>query len=181
MMMCLTKWLSAPLVIALLASTAAAADTTAGGKIKSINAEKKTFVVTNDDKDNTFKFDDNLVVNRDGKESKSDLKAGDAIYVCYDKGLLNWTAHYILVQEGQFKNSELIQGNVKGYEADKKELNFTNLSKQTTAYSVGQAPVRLNMEESKIEDVKIGDNVLIIVDTVDGKSTLRSVMVKRAK
>ena len=179
--MCLTKWLSATLAIALLASTAAAADTTVGGKIKSINAEKKTFVVTTDDKDNTFKFDDDLVVNRDGKESKSDLKAGDAIFVCYDKGPLTWTAHYILVQEGNFKNCELIQGTVKGYDADKKELNFTNLSKQTTAYSLGKAPVRLNMEDSKIEDVKIGDSVLIIVETVDGKSTLRSVMVKRAK
>jgi multidrug resistance efflux pump len=68
-----------------------------------------------------------------------------------------------------------------GYDEDKKELNITNLSKQTTAYSLGKAPVRLNMKESKIEDVKIGDDVLIIVDTVEGKKVLRSVMVKRAK
>ena len=180
--MCLSKWIGATLAIALLAGSVVAADTTAGGKIKSINAEQKTFVLTDSaNKDNTFKFDDDLVVNRDGKESKSDLKVGDAIYVCYDKGRVTWTAHYILVQEGKFKNCELIQGNVKGYDADKKELNFTNLSNQTTAYSLGKAPVRLNMADSKIEDVKIGDNVLIIVDTVDGKSTLRSVMVKRAK
>ena len=145
------------------------------------DAAKKTFVLTSDGKDNTFKFDDDLVINRDGKESKSDLKAGDAVYVCYDKGMLTWTAHYVLVQEGKFKNCELIQGNVKGYDADKKELNFTNLSKQTTAYSLGKAPVRLNMEDSKIEDVKIGDAVLIIVETVEGKQILRSVMVNRAK
>lgn len=180
-MMCLSKWIGATLAVALLAAPVVAADTTTGGKIKSINAEKKTFVVTMDDKDNTLTFDDNLVVNRDGKESKSDLKVGDAIYVCYDKGLVTWTAHYILVQEGAFRNCELIQGNVKGYDVDKKELSFTNLSKQTTTYSLGKAPVRLNMESSKIEDVKIGDNILIIVDSVDGKSTLRSVMVKRAK
>jgi len=173
-MMGLTKWIGATLAIALMAGAVGAADTTAGGKIKSINAEKKTFVVTSDDKDNTFQFDDHLVVNRDGKESKSDLKVGDAISICYDKGLATWTAHYILVQEGKFKNCELIQGIVKGYDADKKELNFTNLSKLTTAYSLGKSPVRVNMEGSKIEDVKIGDNVLIIVDTVDGKSTLRS-------
>ena len=179
--MCLSKWIAATLAIALLTGSAAAADTTTGGKIKSIDAAKKTFVLTSDGKDNTFKFDDDLVINRDGKESKSDLKAGDAVYVCYDKGMLTWTAHYVLVQEGKFKNCELIQGTVKAYDADKKELNFTNLSKQTTAYSLGKAPVRLNMEDSKIEDVKIGDAVLIIVDTVDGKQILRSVMVNRAK
>jgi Cu/Ag efflux protein CusF len=179
--MCLSKWIGATMAIALLAGSVVAADTTAGGKIKSINAEKKTFVVTTDDKDNTFTFDDTLVVNRDGKESKSDLKVGDAISVCYDKGQTTWTAHYILVQEGQFKNCELLQGNVKGYDADKKELSFTNLSKQTTAYSLGKAPVRLNMADSKIEDVKIGDSVLLIVDKADGKEILRSVMVKRGK
>ena len=180
-MMCLSKWIGATMAIALLAGSAAASNTTVGGKIKSINADKKTFVVTTNDKDNTFTFDDNLVVNRDGKESKSDLKVGDAISVAYDKGLTTWTAHYILVQEGKFKNCELIQGAVKGYDADKKELNFTNLSKQTTTYSLGKAPVRLNMADSKIEDVKIGDHVLIIVEKVDGKEILRSVMVQRAK
>jgi Cu/Ag efflux protein CusF len=178
--MCYTNWLSATLAIALLANTAAAADTVASGKVKSINAESKTFVLTDAaDKDFTFKLGDNLVVNREGKESKSDLKAGDAINVCYEKGRLTWTAHYILVQEGTSKNSELIRGSVKGYDADKKELTFTNESKKDSTYSMGKAMVRLNMEDAKIEKVKIGDNVLLIVDTVEGKLTLQSVMVDR--
>jgi Cu/Ag efflux protein CusF len=181
MMMCLTKWISATMAIALVAGSAAAADTTVGGKIKSINAENKTFVVTMEGKDNTFAFDDALVVNREGKETKSDLKAGDAISVCFDKGLVTWTAHYVLVQEGTFKNCELSEGIVQGYDPEKKELNFTNHSKQTSVYSLGNAPVRLNMGDSKIEEVKIGDHVLLIVDNADGKTTLRSVMVKRAK
>ena len=178
----LTKWLSATLAIALMASTAAAADTVASGKVKSINADNKTFVLTDSaDKDFTFKLGDNLVVNRAGKESKSDLKAGDAINVCYDKGIIKWTAHYILVQEGTSKNSELIHGNVKSYDADKKELTFTNEVKKDSTYSMGKAMVRLNMEDTKIENVKIGDHALLIVNTVEGKSTLRSVMVERAK
>ncbi len=181
-MKCFSKWFGATVAIAVFAGTVAAADTTVGGKIKSINAEKKTFVVTGfDDKENTFTFDDNLTVNRDGKETKSDLKVGDTIFICYDKGLVTWTAHYILVQEGKFKNCELIEGNVKGYDDAKKELSFTNLSKEDTAYALGKAPVRLNMEDFKIEDVKVGDTALLIVDMADGKSTLRSVMIKRAK
>jgi Cu/Ag efflux protein CusF len=180
--MCLTKWLSATLAIALMASTVAAADTVASGKVKSINADNKTFVLTDSaDKDHTFKLGDNLVVNRSGKESKSDLKSGDAIAVCYDKGILTWTAHYILVQEGAAKNSELIHGNVKGYDAGKKALTFTNEINKDSTYSVGKAMVRLNMEDTKIENIKIGDHALLIVNTVEGKSILQSVMVNRAK
>jgi len=180
--MCLTKWLSATLAIALMASTVLAADTVASGKVKSINADNKTFVLTDSaDKDHTFKLGDHLVVNRAGKESKSDLKSGDAIAVCYDKGILSWTAHYILVQEGTAKNSELIRGNVKGYDTDKKALTFTNEINKDSTYSVGKAMVRLNMEDTKIENIKIGDHALLIVNTVEGKSTLQSVMVDRAK
>ncbi len=178
----LTKWLSATLAIALLASTAVAADTVASGKIKSINAEKKTFVFTDAaNKDFTLKIADDLVVNRAGKESKSDLKAGDAINVCFDKGILSWTAHYILVQEGKAKSSGLVHGSVKSYDPKNKELAFTNESDKTSTYAMGDALVRLNMEDAKIEDVKIGDRALLIVDTVEEKPVLRSVMVNRAK
>jgi Cu/Ag efflux protein CusF len=170
------------MAIALLASTASAADTVASGKVKSINADDKAFVLTDSaDKDFTFKFGTHLVINRAGKESKSDLKTGDAISVCYDKGVLSWTAHYILVQEGASKNSELIRGNVKAYDADKNELTFTNEVKKDSTYAMGKAMVRVNMEDSKIEKVKIGDHALLIVDTVEGKPTLQSVMVDRAK
>jgi Cu/Ag efflux protein CusF len=182
MMMCHTKWLSATLAIALLASAAAAADTVAGGKVKSINADNKTFVLTDAaDKDVTFKLGDKVVVNRAGKESKNDLKAGDAINVCYDKGVSTWTAHYILVQEGTSKNNELIRGNVKSYDADKKELTLTNEVKKDLTYSMGKALVRLNMEDTTMDNVKIGDHALLIVDVVEGKSTLQSVMIDRAK
>jgi Cu/Ag efflux protein CusF len=182
MMMCLTKVLSAALAITVLAGTAMAADTVASGKVKSINADNKTFVLTDSaNKDFTFKLGDKLVVNRSGTEGKSDLKAGDAINVCYDSGILTWTAHYILVKDGTSKDSRLIRGNVKSYDADKKALTFTNEEKVDATYSMGKAPVRLNMEDSKIENVKIGDHALIIVSTVDGTSTLQSVMVDRAK
>lgn len=180
--MCLKNWLSSTLAIALMASTAVAADTVASGKIKSINADNKTFVLTDSaDKDFTFKLGDNLVVNRAGKESKSNLKAGDAINVCYDKGVFTWTAHYILVQEGKTKNWELIHGVVKSYDADKKELAFTDSIKKNSTFSMGDASVRINMIDSKIGDIKFGDQALLLVDTVEAKSTLRSVMVERAK
>ena len=122
-----------------------------------------------------------MVVNRAGKESNSDLKSGDAIHIGYDKGIFTKTAHYILVQEGASKNSELVRGNVKSYDADKKELTFTNEVKTDATYSMGEATVRFKMENAKIESIKIGDHALLIVDMVEGTPTLRSVMVDRAK
>jgi len=181
-MMCLTKWLSTTLAIALLASTAAAVDTVASGKVKSVDTDNKTFVLTDSaDKDHTIKFDDKLVVNRAGKEGKTELKVGDAIHICYDKGDAASTAHYILVCEGKSKNCELIRGSIKNYDADKNELTFTNDVKKDSTYAIGKAVVRVNMENAKIENIKTGENALIIVDTVEGQPTLRSVMVHRAK
>jgi len=165
-----------------MAGFAAAADTVANGKVKSINADNKTLVVTDAaNKDSTFTLGDNLVVNRDGKESKSDLKTGDPVSICFDKGILTWTAHYILVQEGSAKNSELIRGNVKSYDAATKVLTFTDEAKKDSTYPMGKALVRFHMDNSKIDNVKIGDHALLIVNSTDGKATLQSVMVDRAK
>jgi hypothetical protein len=178
MMMCLSKWTSAAVAIALMAGTATAADKVASGKIKSINADNKTFVLTDSaDKDWTFTLGDKVMVNRAGKESKSDLKSGDPISVCYDKGTLTWTAHYILIHEGTSKSCTLIQGNVKSYDAAKKELTFTNDVSKDSTYSTGKATVRLNMTDSTMDNVKIGDHALLIVDG----PALQSVMINRVK
>src|ERR1700683_5608313 len=118
-----SKWVIALAATVLLAGTSTAADTVATGKVKSINADKKDMVLTDAaGKDWTIKLGDKVLINRDGKESPSDLKAGDPVSVCYDKGLLTWTAHYILVQEGANKNLNLVYGSVKSYDADKKQL-----------------------------------------------------------
>ena len=180
-MMCLSKWLSATLAIALLASTAAA-DTVLAGKVKSINADNKTFVLTDlADKDHTVKFSDDLVINRSGKESKSNLKVGDAVSVCHDAGILKWTAHYILVHEGTTKGSTLWHGTFKSYNADRKELGFTDSNKKDAMYSIGDATVRVNMKSSTPADLTIGENALIISNDADGRRTLTSVMVQRVK
>jgi len=181
-MKCLTKWLSATLAIALLASTATAADTVASGKIKSINADNKTFVLTDSSaKEFTFKIGDDLVINRAGKEGKSDLKAGDTVSVCYDPGVFTWTSHYILVHEGATAKSTLSHGAFKSYDTEKKQLAFTDSLKKDTMYAIGDSMVRVNMKDSTVQELKIGERALIISNTVEGISTLTSVMVQRAK
>lgn len=181
-MMSLSKLGCALVAITLSVGVVAAADVVTSGKIKSVNADNKSFVMTDAaDKDYTFKLGDSLVINRSGKESKSDLKAGDPISVCYETGVFSWTAHYILINEGDAKNSKLVRGNVKSYDPETKELAVTseNAKDKDLTFAVGAAAVRLNMKDSKIADIKIGDHALLIVDMVGDKSTLRSVMVDR--
>jgi hypothetical protein len=175
----MTKWLGTFLAIALMASTAAAAERIASGKVKSVNADNKSFVLTDsENKDFTFKFGDKLLVNRDGKESRGDLKAGDPITVHYDKGLVNWTADYILVHDGKTKDMDLVHGTIKNYDADKKELTIMDVdSKTPTIYGVGKADVRINNEDGTAQSLKIGDHALIIINRSD--KAAQRVMVDR--
>jgi hypothetical protein len=191
-----SKWVSALAVLFLLAGTAMGSDALATGKIKGINAEKGEFVLSDSTgKDVTFKLGDMVVVNRGGKETKSELKAGDAVNVSYDKGLTTNTAKYILVQEGDSKKWDLAQGNFKSYDADKKEIICTDAQGKDCTYAMGDAKVRMckmgdakvgmtkkEAKEVKVEDIKIGDHVLCITLPTEGeKTTLHALMFERAK
>lgn len=174
-----SKWFSALAAFVLLAGSAVAGDAIAAGKVKGVHADKKEFVLTDSaGKDWTIKLGDTVIINRGGKESQSDLNAGDLVNVCYDKGLLAWTAHYILVQEGDAKNRELLHGSVKNYDTDKKEVTFTDEAKDWT-FPIGHAKVRLNREDSEVGDIKIGDKVLAIVEKIGEGTTLKCLMIER--
>ena len=177
-----STWGSALAVLFLLAGTAMGSEALATGKIKGINANKSDFVLTDSaGKDVTLKLGDTVVVNRGGTEGKSDLKAGDAVNVSYDKGLLTSTAKYILVQEGDSKNWDLAQGSFKSYDAAKKEILCTDAQGKDCTYAMGHAKVRMNKKEAKVEDIKIGDRVLMILQTAGEKKTLQALMFERKK
>jgi len=176
---------SALAVLFFLAGTAMGSDALATGTIKGIDADKGEFVLTDSTgKDVTFKLGDKVVVNRGGKETKSELKADDAVNVSYDKGLATNTAKYILVQEGDSKKWELAQGSFKSYDADKKEIVCTDAQDKDCIYAMGDAKVRMckkEAKEAKVEDIKIGDRVLMILQTAGEKKTLQALMFERKK
>ena len=175
-----SRWFGAMAAIFLLAGPAVAADAIAAGKVKAVNADNKEIVLTDSaGKDVTIKLGDPVIINRGGKESQSDLRAGDTVNVCYDKGLLTWTAKYILVQEGNTKDSHLLNGTVKNYDADKKQVTFTDPEGKDWTFSMGDATVRLNGKDSKIGDLKIGDKAIAIVEKVGEATTLKSLMIDR--
>jgi len=175
-----SQWFGAMAAILLLAGPAMAADAIAAGTVKAVHADKKELVLTDSaGKDWTIKLGDTLIINRGGTESRSDLNAGDRVNVCYEKGLLTWTAHYILVQEGNTKDSHLLNGTVKNYDADKKQVTFTDHEGKDWTFSMGDAKVRLNGKDSKIGDLKIGDKAIAIVEKIGEATTLKSLMIDR--
>jgi hypothetical protein len=174
---------SALAVLFLLAGTAIGSEALATGTIKGIDADKGALVLTDSaGKDFTFKLGDKVVVNRGGTEGKSDLKAGDAVNVSYDKGLVTWTAKYILVKEGDSKDWELAQGSFKSYDPATKEITCTDAEGKDCIYAMGDAKVRMNCKEAKVEDIKIGERVLcIVLPPVGDKKTLQALMFERAE
>jgi Cu/Ag efflux protein CusF len=175
-----TQSLCAMAAFVLLAGPTVASDAIAAGKVKGVNAEKKEFVLTDSEgKDWTFKLGDTVVINRGGKESQSDLNAGDPVNICYDKGLLTWTAHYILVQEGDTKDCMLMNGTVKNYDADQKQVTFTDHKDKDWTFPMAKAKVRLNKKDSRMENIKIGDHALAIVEKMEGGTTLKCLMIDR--
>ena len=85
----LPKWIVPMLALAVVLGLTGAllAAETAKGKIKTVNADKKEFVVTDkNDKDLTFHMDDKGKITLADKEVKlDDLKKGDEVEIKYEK------------------------------------------------------------------------------------------------
>jgi len=179
--MSISKWVLTAAAVALIAGQASADHRVTAGTIKSINADKKTFVLTDAaSKEWTMTLDEAVLVNRGGKEVKSgSLKEGDGVHVCYDKGITARTAMYILVREGDTKNGQLVGGKIKSFDKEKKEVTITDQDSKDFTYPVGDAKVRINSEESKLDEVKVGNQVILILDGPEGKTTLKNVIVYR--
>jgi hypothetical protein len=150
------------------------------GKVKSVNVEGKEFVVTDrDSRDQIFKLGNDVVVNRGGKESAGGLKIGDSVSVYFAEETPTRMARYILVREGDTKAWQLRRGAFKGYDAGKKAFTYTDGGGKDWTCATNGSKVRLNMQASKIEDIRNGDTTLAIVEEIEDKATLKDLMVTR--
>jgi hypothetical protein len=176
-----SMWFSAVAAILMLAAPAMAIDAIFTGKVKTTSADKKTCVLTDvSGKDHTFTLDAKVPINRAGKETNSDLKAGDAVQVCYEQGVPS-TCHYIVVQEGDSKNWTLSRCTFKSYDATTKQITFTDTAdSKDAAFATGDAKVSLNGEAVRMEGMKIGDAAFVIVDRTTGVApTLKAFVASR--
>jgi hypothetical protein len=92
---------------------------------------------------------------------------------------LTWTAHYILVKDGENKNADLVRGTVKSFDGEKKLLSVTDENNTNWTFKDVDAKFRLNKQDAKIADLRIGDHVLMLVQKAGDKTNLKSVMVER--
>lgn len=177
----LSKWVCALAAVGFLSGAALAGEDIAQGKVKSVLADKMEFVVTDQGgKDNTFTLGENFVINRDNKDNKNDLKTGDAVSILYDKGLLKWTASYILVHGDQNKNLELGRGTIKSYEPDKQVVMVTDLNSKDWTFQTGKdTKVHLNKEASKLENVKLGDKATLLYEKMGDKVLVKAIIIER--
>jgi len=163
-----------------LAGAASAADAISTVTVKSVDTDNREFILTDSaGKDWTFKMGKEVVINRAGKESSTELKANDVINVCYDKGIMTWTAHYILVNEGTSKDFKLVHGTFKKYDATTREFTNTEAGGKERTYPMGTAKVRLNMKASTIDEIRVGDTTLAIINPNGGTPSLNALMVSR--
>jgi hypothetical protein len=175
-----SKWASAMTAVVLLTGAASAADAITSGKVKTVRTDKKDFVLTDvRGKDRTIKLGADVVINHGGKESTSDLTVGDMVAVCHDNGAFTWTAHFILVKKGVSKNWKLVQGAFKGYDTEQKRLSFTDNAGKDQSFAWGDGKVRLNREYTTVDNIKIGDKGLFILDKNGDTTTLKAVILKR--
>jgi len=166
----LPKWLPVVLCFAFLVgltARACGAEATARGKIKSIEAEKKQFVLTDlNNKDWTFTVADTATIRSADKDAKfNDLKQGDDVSIVYDKGITQFTANYILNHQGDTKGLEVGYGSLKHYDADKKQLVLTDPNgKDWTFQMADDAKVRLSDKDAKPADLKLGDRLTVVYE-----------------
>lgn len=154
------KWIAPALLVA-VAGVADAAVT--AGNVKAVNADEQTFVLTDTKgKDWTLSFGKDMLINRDGKEGQAGLKVGDTVHVCYEKGVVANTAHYVLVQSGDNKEAELSGGAVKSFDAATKKLTWTDETERDWTFSIADASIRRNRADATSADIKIGDKVMVM-------------------
>jgi len=181
--MCLTKWLSVTLTIALMATTAAATaqefkvkfqDIVITGRVKSVDVARRTFFLA-DHKD-MFKLD-NAVIIRDGSVArfpKFELRAGDDVSI-FDQAAAGNLTSYIMVKQGATSESTMKRGTIKSFNAKKGTVSL-NFAKIEIEYAVSEAKVFVNLKNSRAEELRIGESAIIVIS---GTRRLTHVFVDR--
>jgi Cu/Ag efflux protein CusF len=164
-------WLPVAVVLALclaICAPAAAAD-----KIKSVSADQKQFVITNQEgKDITLNLADNVrIFLPDGKDgSAKDLKAGQNVSFLWEEKGGKFFATAVVENRGNYKDAMLAQATLKSVGAGGSEFVVTDAAnKEWTLQMADKGKVALNNKESKLSDLKAGDKVTLIFEKKGAK------------
>jgi ribosomal 50S subunit-recycling heat shock protein len=132
----------------------------AQGRIESISADKKEFVVKDaKGKEHTFNLGRDAKVRLDGKESQfADLKTGDQVVIAYEKEADQMMARHIRSTRRGATRTAL--GEIKSISAAKNQLTLKDLGGKEHTFNLARdAKVQLGEKEGKLADLKAGDEV----------------------
>jgi ribosomal 50S subunit-recycling heat shock protein len=164
-------WLTPVLV--LVAAILVCAPVVAGEKIKSVSADQKEFVITNQDgKDVTLQLADNArIILPDGKEgSAKDLKAGQEVSFLWEEKGGKYIATAVLENRGNLKDAMLASVTIKKVGADTGELVVTDATNKDWTFQIAdKAKVSVNRKEAKASDLKAGDKAILAYEKKGAK------------
>jgi len=167
-------------LLVLSTSVCSGGESIIAGKVKSVDLAKQEFVLTETSgKDRTIKLDQNVVINRGGRDSSAELKVKDAVMAHCDTTAVTWTATYVLVQDGESANWSLDRGNIVKYDSESKQISYADEQGRPYQFSTTDAKLFINRVESKFESVKTGEPVLALLKKAGDRSTLKSMYVTR--
>jgi len=167
-------------LLLLCSSSARCSESIVAGKVKAVDLAKHEFVlVETSGKERVIKLDENVVINRGGRDNSTELKAKDAVMVHCDSTAVTWTAMYILVQEGESANWSLDRGNIEKYDSENKVIIYADERGRSYRYPTMDAKLFINRVESKFESIKIGEPVLVLLKKAGDRTTLKAMSITR--
>jgi len=136
-----------------LGDTAAKDEQTATGTVKSIDAKQNQFVLTVKDHDQTFQISDSAKIRIGDKDAKfADLNKGDKVTITY-----RMEARAVRTAKGMHS-----RGEIKGLALNKSLLILKDAQgKEHTFMLDKDSKVRLALKDAKLDDLKLGDMVVI--------------------
>jgi Cu/Ag efflux protein CusF len=174
-------WLPFTLVLALSALISSAAP--AADKIKSVAADQKQFVITNQEgKDITLTLADNArIFLPEGKDgSIKDLKAGQNVSFLWEEKGGKYFATAVLENSGNYKDAMLASVSYKAAGTAEGEFVVTDTTKKDWTLQVAdKGKVTLNSKASKLSELKAGDKVILIFEKKGDKLSALSVFTDR--
>jgi Cu/Ag efflux protein CusF len=169
-------------VLALVAAILVSAPVDAADKIKSVSADQKEFVITNQEgKDVALHLADNArIFLPDGKEgSAKDLKAGQEVSFLWEEKGGKYIATAVLENRGNLKDALLASVTVKKAGADGEVVVTDSTNKDWTLQMADKAKVSVDKKEAKASDLKQGDKAIIVYEKKGAKLSLLDVCVDK--
>jgi len=158
-------WLIPALALALMVLICAPA---AADRIKSVSADQKEFVVTNQDgKDVTLQIEDNTrIILPDGKDATAkDLKAGQNVSYLWEDKAGKHVATAVLENRGIFKDAMLANVTIKTLGADGAGFVATDSAKKEWTFQMAdKTKVSVNNKAAKLTDLKAGDKAILVYE-----------------